>query len=160
MSTVSDDEKLKLKRMIAFSRDILLVSLEKKIIPILIEDNLIKNTFIEYSGILIERVKNDTRTTLEAIDTDVNYNALNTEGLVGGELNFKYAFFNSLISNANDPESYSPYNLNQPFPNLPDLDTYTNNYIENPYDSPKTDRDSRIHFKSKLCRWMGQEESR
>ena len=120
---------MKLKRMIAFSRDVILVSLDGEIIPILIDDDRIKNEFMEYSRTLVERVIKDTRRTLEFIDKDVKYDDLEREGLVGGELNFKYAFLNSIISKVNEPETYSPYESEKPFPKLPTLDDYTSTYI-------------------------------
>lgn len=86
------DDKMRLKRLVAFSRDIIVVSLDRNVLPFLIEDNKIRNVFIEYSSNLTERVRNDTQKTLRIIDTGDEEAKLEEEGLTGQELKFKYDF--------------------------------------------------------------------
>src|SRR5919107_4635000 len=124
------DDKMRLKRMVAFSRDIILVSLDKDVLPFLIEDTKIRNVFIEYSYDLTERVKNDTLTTLNIINSGEEEANLAKEGLTGGELRFKYTFFNSIIDTINSNISPSPDSDNTSS-RLPNLDTYEDVHIMN-----------------------------
>jgi hypothetical protein len=96
------DDKTKLRMILAFSRDFLLVSLEEEILKKIVEDPKVRAQFIEYRKDLIERVENDMKTTLEAIERGDNQTGLEKEGLTGNELKFKYAFFNSVIEEVNN----------------------------------------------------------
>jgi hypothetical protein len=122
------DDKMKLKRLVAFSRDIILVSLDREVLPLLIEDTKIRNNFIEYSYDLTKRVKKDMQKTLSIIDRGKQQAKLEKEGLTGQELKFKYAFFNSIIDNVNSNLSNSPVYDKTPY-SLPSLDTYKDIHI-------------------------------
>jgi hypothetical protein len=132
------DDKMRLKRLVAFSRDIILVSLDREVLPFLIEDTKIRNLFIEYSYNLTERVKNDTQATLSIIDRGDEEANLKKEGLTGGELRFKYAFFNSIIDSINSNISNSPESDNTSY-RLPNLDTYEDIHIMTMDDTSKRD---------------------
>lgn len=131
-SVITAEDKMKLKKILAFSRDFTITLLDNTLLPELIKDQNLVKIFEHYSDELIRRIKLDVQKTLAAIDDGENAEKLRNEGLTGMELSFKYDFLNSILTTA----SITIINHDFHLVNFRSLDEYDNDYIQNGTSNP------------------------
>jgi hypothetical protein len=90
------DDKMKLKRMAASSRDVLIVLLDSEISSKFLSDDFAA-VFRSNSESLISRVETYMSQAIVAIDSDGYTLKLKEEGLSDIELDFKYSLFDQIL---------------------------------------------------------------
>lgn len=89
-------EKTKLKRLVACSRDVIVILIDKDIIYKLVPREF-ANIFTRYHDSLVNTINEDAYMIKSKIDSTENDIALDRAGLLRDSLNFKYDFFDNLL---------------------------------------------------------------
>ena len=108
------DDKTKLKRIIACSRDVIVSLLDKEIIVQFLPEDL-ADTFVAHSETLVKSIETNSTSAINAID--LNHQKLKDEGLSEDELEFKYAYFNKILTKMEMPVTLNDYNDKEVNPN-------------------------------------------
>lgn len=97
MSDDTAQEQRKLKKLVSYSRDVLVVVLDKNVIHKLVPRELAK-IFTKYHDSLVRAIKKDSSAITSNIDSNNYSTNLMSAGLSGDQLNFKYSFFNGILN--------------------------------------------------------------
>jgi hypothetical protein len=116
MSEVVDD-RMKQKRIIAYSRDIIVILLDDGISSKFLSKDFAA-IFRENSETLIHRVETNMSQVIADIDSGNYAQKLAQEGLSELELDFKYSLFNEILIRAGLPVTLSDYNNEEIYPTI------------------------------------------
>ena len=103
MPEISDS--IKLKRLVAFSCDFMIIILEDKdLISLFLADKDFARLIQRHNATLLGSIKEHRKMVISKINLGEFKDRLSDEGLSGDELNFKYEFINELLKKMGLPE--------------------------------------------------------
>ena len=103
MPDISDS--IKLKRLVAFSCDFMIIILEDKdLISLFLADKDFARLIQRHNATLLGSIKEHRKMVISKINLGEFKDRLSDEGLSGDELNFKYEFINELLKKMGLPE--------------------------------------------------------
>jgi len=103
MPEISDSTKL--KRLVAFSCDLMIIFLEDKdLISLFLADKDFARLIQRHNATLLGSIKEHRKMVISKINLGEFKDRLSYEGLSGDELNFKYEFINELLKKMGLPE--------------------------------------------------------
>ena len=103
MPDISDS--IKLKRLVAFSCDFMIIILEDKdLISLFLADKDFARLIQRHNATLLGSIKEHRKMVISKINSGEVKDRLSDEGLSGDELNFKYEFINELLKKMGLPE--------------------------------------------------------
>ena len=103
MPEISDSTKL--KRLVAFSCDLMIIFLEDKdLISLFLADKDFARLIQRHNATLLGSIKEHRKMVISKINLGEFKDRLSDEGLSGDELNFKYEFINELLKKMGLPE--------------------------------------------------------
>jgi len=103
MPDISDS--IKLKRLVAFSCDFMIIILEDKdLISLFLADKDFARLIQRHNATLVGSIKEHRKMVISKINLGEFKDRLSNEGLSGDELNFKYEFINELLKKMGLPE--------------------------------------------------------
>ena len=103
MPEISDS--IKLKRLVAFSCDFMIIILEDKdLISLFLADKDFARLIQRHNATLLGSIKEHRKMVISKINLGEFKDRLSYEGLSGDELNFKYEFINELLKKMGLPE--------------------------------------------------------
>ena len=103
MSEISDS--IKLKRLVAFSCDFMIIILQDKdLISLFLADKDFARLIQRHNDTLLGSIKEHRKMVISKINLGEFKDRLSDEGLSGDELNFKYEFINEILKKMGLPE--------------------------------------------------------
>ena len=103
MPEISDS--IKLKRLVAFSCDFMIIILQDKdLISLFLADKDFARLIQRHNATLLGSIKEHRKMVISKINLGEFKDRLSDEGLSGDELNFKYEFINELLKKMGLPE--------------------------------------------------------
>ena len=103
MSEIADS--IKLKRLVAFSCDFMIIILQDKdLISLFLADKDFARLIQRHNDTLLGSIKEHRKMVISKINLGEFNDRLSDEGLSGNELNFKYEFINEILKKMGLPE--------------------------------------------------------
>jgi len=103
MSEIADS--IKLKRLVAFSCDFMIIILQDKdLISLFLADKDFAHLIQRHNDTLLGSIKEHRKMVISKINLGEFKDRLSDEGLSGDELNFKYEFINEILKKMGLPE--------------------------------------------------------